>query len=156
VLYAREFFEELSLPFRESAVVGDSYLALLTPGSTGLRLRIDFAQTIVKDTYNGLRLSVVHPERGPLDSLVLRFEDHATFHRRDEAGRNPRGSRRYGTFTDFHLPDDVPWQGAVTYGLRDAIKRYVGVWSPGAWTSENRAPFSIPVPHSAPGAARHH
>ncbi len=69
-LQAREFFAELCLPFRVHAVVGDTYYATPIPG-TPLRLRIDFNATIHADTYGGLRLAVLHPDRGEIDAVAL-------------------------------------------------------------------------------------
>jgi hypothetical protein len=48
--------------FHDSTVVGNTYLAVPTPG-THLRFRIDFTRTIYAETYGGLRLAVVHPDR---------------------------------------------------------------------------------------------
>ena len=83
-LQAPEFFAELCLPFHDHAVVGNTYFAAPVPGAP-LRLRIDFTRTIHADTYGGLRLAVVHPDRGEIDAVALSFVDHGTFHRRDEA-----------------------------------------------------------------------
>jgi hypothetical protein len=138
-LHAREFFADLALPFTESSVVGNTYYA--TPDQGGLlRLRIDFAQTIRADVYNGLRLAVIHPDRGELDATVLRFDDHNTFDHRDAAqGRSP-GTAGHGRIQEFRdHPDIVPWRGAHTSGLRDAIEHYSAVWFPGAWKALARA-----------------
>ncbi|MGW0137517.1 hypothetical protein [Streptomyces calvus] len=141
-LYARMFFmNHLQLPFADAAVVGNTYYATPVPGAP-LRLRIDFTRTVRADEYDGLRLATIHQDGGELDAVVLRFEDHKTFDHRDSTqGRNPRDSG-YGTIHEFRdRPEWVPWKGAHTNGLRDAIEHYSSVWFPGAWTA------------SAPGAA---
>ncbi|MEU7148703.1 hypothetical protein AB0B15_11790 [Streptomyces sp. NPDC045456] len=131
-LQAPEFFTELCLPFTDSSVVGNTYYATPAPG-TPLRLRIDFHGTIRADTYGGLRLAIIHADRGEIDTVALSFVDHGTFHRRDEAHNISANDSRYGTFDKDHRPGQPPWEGAVTTGLRDAIERYSAVWFPGAW-----------------------
>ena len=133
-LQAPEFFAELCLPFHHSTVVGNTYFAVPVP-DTPLRLRIDFSRTIYADTYGGLRLAVVHPDRGEIDVVALGFVDHGTFHRRDEANNTSPNASGYGTFNKYHRPGRPPWDGAVTTGLRDAIEQYSAVWFPGAWTA---------------------
>ncbi|MGW7423583.1 hypothetical protein ACWGJB_26700 [Streptomyces sp. NPDC054813] len=133
-MYAREFFmEHLKLPFAEAAVVGTTYFATPVSGAP-LRLRIDFSRTIREHEYDGLRLATIHRDGGELDAVALRFEEHKTFDHRDAAqGRTPRESG-YGRFQEFRdRPDWVPWEGAHTDGLRDAVERYASVWFPGAW-----------------------
>ncbi|MER6151586.1 hypothetical protein [Streptomyces hirsutus] len=161
VLHAREFFmEHLKLPFAEAAVVGNTYYAVPVPG-TPLRLRIDFARTIRADEYDGLRLTTIHQDRGELDAVALRFEDHKTFDHRDAArGRSPRDSG-YGTIHEFRdRPDWVPWEGAHTNGLRDAIEQYASAWFPGAWKmpaschAASRNPQRIPSPPEARSGSR--
>jgi hypothetical protein len=135
-LYAREFFmEHLKLPFTDATVVGDTYFAIPVSGGP-LRLRIDFSRAIVADTYGGLRLATVHQDKGELDAVVLRFEDHKTFDHRDATlGRRPR-QVGYGTiYVHRDRPDLVPWKSAHTFGLRDAIEQYAQVWFPGAWSA---------------------
>ncbi|OYP14846.1 hypothetical protein CFC35_10285 [Streptomyces sp. FBKL.4005] len=132
-MHAREFFAELELPFADSAVVGDTYYATPIPGGP-LRLRIDFSPTQWANEYAGLRLATLHQDRGELDVTVLRFADHKTFDHRDSTrGLQPHNSG-YGTFKEFKdRPDWVPWEGAHTNGLRDAIEQYSAVWFPGTW-----------------------
>ncbi|WP_030861904.1 hypothetical protein [Streptomyces sp. NRRL S-37] len=155
-LQAPEFFTELCLPFHDHAVVGNTYYAAPVPG-TPLRLRIDFTRTIYADTYGGLRVAVVHPDRGEIDAVALSFVDHGTFHRRDEANNTSRLSDKYGTFNKHGQP---PWEGAVTTGLRDAIERYTAVWFPGAWAASapkraaGRTSRRTPPPPTAPAGAR--
>lgn len=136
-LYAAEFFAKLSLPFADSTVVGNTYYA--TPNPEGpMRLRIDFCPTIRVGEYDGLRLATIHKERGELDVVTLRFEDHKTFDRRDASrGLTPQASgyARFSVFRD--RPDLVPWAGAQTNRLRDAIEQYTAIWFPGAWPPSN-------------------
>ncbi|MFD7136840.1 hypothetical protein [Streptomyces sp. NPDC059894] len=133
-LQAAEFFAELCLPFHASTVVGNTYFAAPVPG-VPLRLRIDFTGTLHAGTYGGLRVAVVHPERGEIDAVALSFVDHGTFHRRDEATNTRPNTKQYATFSKHHRPGRLPWDGAVTTGLRDAIEQYTAVWFPGAWTA---------------------
>ncbi|AZS87214.1 hypothetical protein ELQ87_25470 [Streptomyces griseoviridis] len=161
-LQATEFFTELCLPFHHHAVVGNTYYAAPAPG-TPLRLRIDFTPTIRADTYGGLRVAVVHPDRGETDAVALSFVDHGTFHRRDEANHTRPNTNQYGTFDTYHRPGRPPWDGAVTSGLRDAIEQYTAVWFPGAWAASmskkaaGRIPRSTPAPSVAPaGPPRTH
>ncbi|MFE6548259.1 hypothetical protein ACFVHS_07640 [Streptomyces sp. NPDC057746] len=148
-LQAPEFFAELCLPFHDSTVVGNTYYAAPTPG-TPLRLRIDFSGTIYADTYGGLRLAVVHPDRGEIDVVALSFLDHGTFHRRDEATNTRPNTKQYGTFDKYHRPGRPPWEGAVTTGLRDAIEQYTAVWFPGAWTATAPSRAAGRTAHTAP------
>ncbi|MEU3299757.1 hypothetical protein ABZ729_08035 [Streptomyces sp. NPDC006678] len=161
-MHAREFYAELGLPFADRAVVGTTYYATPAPGDP-LRLRVDFCRTIRADEYDGLRLATIHEDRGELDVAILRFEDHRTFEHRDATqGRGPSHSG-YGTFQEFrNRPDWVPWEGAHTNGLRDAIEQYTAVWFPGAWqaSAPNRAAGRNahktvpPPPGPAPGRTR--
>ncbi|MFD4994671.1 hypothetical protein [Streptomyces buecherae] len=150
-LQAPEFFAELRLPFRDHTVVGTTYFAAPIPGSP-LRLRIDFSPTIYADTYGGLRVALVHSDRGQLDAVTLSFVDHGTFHRRDEATVTRPNTKRYGTFDKYHRPGQPPWEGAVTTGLREAIEQYTSIWFPGAWAASvpnrttGRTAHAQPVP----------
>ncbi|MCZ4101318.1 MULTISPECIES: hypothetical protein [unclassified Streptomyces] len=151
-----------SLPFRHSTVVGATYFASPTPDGP-LRLRIAFTGTIHAGTYGGLRLAVIHPDRGEIDAVALSFVDHGTFHRRDEAANTSKNTKRYGTFDTYHRPGQPPWEGAVTTGLRDAIQQYTAVWFPGAWRAvaarraAGRTAREVPAPpatHAPGGHAR--
>ncbi|MFF7476821.1 hypothetical protein [Streptomyces sp. NPDC008092] len=133
-LQAPEFFAELFLPFHDHTVVGNTYFATPVPGQP-LRLRISFTGTIHADTYGGLRLAVIHRDRGEIDAVALSFLHHGTFHRRDEATNTPPNTKQYATFGTYHRPGRPPWEGAVTTGLRDAIEQYTAVWFPGAWNT---------------------
>ncbi|WP_406436032.1 hypothetical protein OHB00_18655 [Streptomyces sp. NBC_00631] len=148
-LQAPEFFAELCLPFHDSTVVGNTYFAAPVPG-VPLRLRIDFTGTIHADTYGGLRLAVVHPDRGEIDAVVLSFLDHGTFHRRDEATNTRPNTKQHGTFDTYHRPGRPPWEGAVTTGLRDAIEQYTAVWFPGAWTASAPSRAAARTAHTSP------
>ncbi|MFF4867220.1 hypothetical protein ACFY3J_37295 [Streptomyces sp. NPDC001231] len=160
VLHARAFFmEHLKLPFAEATVVGNTYYATPIPGGP-LRLRIDFARTI-RDEYDGLRLATIHQDRGELDAVEMRFEDHKTFDHRDAArGCSPLESG-YGTSHEFRDGSDwVPWEGAHTNGLRDAIEQYASTWFPGAWKTPpprravSRITQKVPSPPAARGGSR--
>ncbi|QEV04950.1 hypothetical protein [Streptomyces prasinus] len=156
-LHARAFFmEHLKLPSVDAAVVGNTYFATPAPGSP-LRLRIDFARTIRADEYDGLRLATIHQDRGELDVVVLRFEDHNTFDHRDAArGRSPQESG-YGTFYEFRdRPDWVPWEGAHTHVLRDAIEQYASVWFPGAREAPAPSRASARTARKAPASPATH
>lgn len=149
-LQAAEFFAELCLRFHDHAVVGNTYFAAPGPGSL-LRVRIDLTGTIHADTYDGLRVAVIHPERGEIDAVVLTFVDHGTFHRRDEATNTRPNTKQYGTFGKYHRPGRPPWDGAVTTGLRDAIEQYTAVWFAGALAaSVPRRTAGYPATHSRP------
>ncbi|WP_164990964.1 hypothetical protein [Streptomyces sp. GZWMJZ-114] len=54
MLHARESFDDLRLPLRERAVVGDSSPAVPTPPGRPPATAVYFAQTIVADNYGGL------------------------------------------------------------------------------------------------------
>jgi hypothetical protein len=130
-LHARQFFlQHLALPYEGGAVIGNSYYATPNPGSP-LRLRIDFQPTITEHEYDGLRLRVIHTDRGALDTTVLSFADHDTFTDRDTR-REAQGSGRDSDdrFRDWHNHGRPPWHGAHTEGLTYAIEQYVQLWFP--------------------------
>ncbi|MGY9065339.1 hypothetical protein [Streptomyces sp. CAS3] len=151
-LQAPEFFAELGLPFHDSTAVGNTYYATPVPDAP-LRLRITFARTISADTYGGLRVAVIHPDRGEVDAVALSFLDHDTFRRRDEAKSGFVHSGEYGTFSKYHRPGQPPWAGAVTTGLRDAIKQYTAVWFPGAWAASAPSHGAGSTAHKMPAPA---
>ncbi|MEV5878028.1 hypothetical protein AB0L75_28145 [Streptomyces sp. NPDC052101] len=161
-LHARKFFVELKLPFTDSAVIGDVYYAIPMPGGP-LRLRIDFSPTIYAGGYDGLRIAAIHQDRGELDATILWFTEYKTFDHRDSTqGRNPHNSG-YGTFREFRdRPDWVPWNGAHTNALRDAIEQYTCVWFPGAWKASSprravgRTTQNAPARPSTRGPSRTH
>ncbi|MFG3384075.1 hypothetical protein [Streptomyces sp. NPDC047999] len=127
---------------------------------TPLRLRISFAGSIYADTFGGLRLAVVHADRGEIDAVALDFVDHGTFHRRDEAHNTTVNSKQYGRFSVSRRPGKPPWEGAVTTGLRDAIEQYTAVWFPGAWAepapprTAGRTAHKTPAPPTARSGGR--
>ncbi|MEH0442003.1 hypothetical protein QBA74_42120 [Streptomyces scabiei] len=129
--------------------MGNTYFAAPIPGAP-LRLRIDFTRTIHADTYGGLRLAVVHPDRGEIDAVALSFLDHGTFHRRDEATNTRPNTKQHGTFDTYHRRGRPPWEGAVTTGLRDAIEQYTAVWFPGAWTASAPSRAAARTEHTSP------
>lgn len=133
VLHAREFFAELELPFADSAVVGDTYYATPIPDGR-LRLRINFSPTQMGQRVR--RPAARHPPPGP-----RRTRRHHPPVRRAQDVRSPRLHARSSTaqLGLRHRPDWVPWKGAHTNGLRDAIEQYSAVWFPDAspvrWTT---------------------
>ncbi|MFF6772755.1 hypothetical protein ACFY8W_04240 [Streptomyces sp. NPDC012637] len=148
-LQAPEFFAEMCLPFPDSTVVGNTYYATPVAGAP-LRLRISFTGNIHADTYGGLRLAVVHADRGEIDAVALNFVDHGTFQRRDEAHNTRKGTKQYGTFDTYRRPGKPPWEGAVTTGLRDAIGQYTAIWFPGAWAASATRRTTGLTAHKAP------
>ncbi|MFD7862204.1 hypothetical protein [Streptomyces sp. NPDC059783] len=145
-LHAQQFFDDvLELPFHQYAVVGDALYAAPQP-DTPLRLRIDFAPTIRRDEYDGLRLRVIHPDQGVLDTAILRFADHGTFERRDAARGLSAGRDGYAVIRDWHR-SGLAWHGADGTGLRTAIEQYAHLWFPPPTTSQPaRRPVTRPTP----------
>ncbi|MFD7017544.1 hypothetical protein [Streptomyces sp. NPDC059928] len=133
-LHVQQFFDDvLALPFDDHAVVGNAYYAAPQPDSV-LRLRIDFAPTIRHGEYDGLRLRVIHPDQGVVDTVILPFAEHATFTRRDAARALGVGSDGHAVFRDWgdrRSAVEPPWKGADGGGLHTAIQRYARVWFPG-------------------------
>ncbi|MET9958179.1 hypothetical protein ABZ128_03675 [Streptomyces sp. NPDC006326] len=147
------FADHLTLPYPEAAVVGDAYYAAPVP-DLPLRLRIDFAPTIYAGRYDGLRLQVVHLDKGPIDTAVLRFADHGAFDVRDRRlGRRP-GEGGYGTFNDWHHSEHPPWAGIGVTRLRAAIDQYVRLWIPGAPPVRTSPPLTAPVPQARTSPSR--
>ncbi|MFI9210251.1 hypothetical protein ACIGW7_19200 [Streptomyces sp. NPDC053253] len=124
-LHTEEFFDQLGLPLPFGTVVGGVYYA--NPTDSPIRLRIDFARTAMDRQYDGLRLTVIHAERGALDTVHLRFADHGTFTRRD-AKLGPGAGN--GVMRDWHKDGLPPWAGADFTGLRTAIVAFVRVSCP--------------------------
>ncbi|MEU9245923.1 hypothetical protein [Streptomyces sp. NPDC048385] len=129
-LHAQHFFTDLlDLPVHERRVIGDTCYAVITPDSP-LRLRLEFAQTIREREYGGLRLSLLHSDRGALDHAYLSFADHGTFAVRDaRLGKQP-GHDGYGVVRDWHHDDTSPWIGVAVIPLSHAIRHYLKVWTP--------------------------
>ncbi|MFE0772217.1 hypothetical protein [Streptomyces sp. NPDC058861] len=131
-LFAEQFFDDhLALPYAEAAVVGDDYYARPT-FDLPLRLRIGFAEGRVHQRYEGLRLQIVHLERGRIDAQVLSFAEHGAFSARDQRLGIKPGFSNYGSFTDWRPTDTPPWTGIDVTQLRNAIGTYVQLWFPGA------------------------
>ncbi|MFI8105360.1 hypothetical protein [Streptomyces sp. NPDC086023] len=126
-LHAQKFFAELDPPFTTGFVVGDSYYAALAADSA-LRLRIDFAPTIRHGEYDGLRLTVIHPERGALHVETLTFAEYHTFTQRDTARGKSPGHDGYARIRDWHPSGPPPWQGADLTGLRQAVTAFTAMW----------------------------
>ncbi|MFE2518391.1 hypothetical protein ACFXG9_24130 [Streptomyces mirabilis] len=91
-MHAPEFFAELRLPFPSGTTVGTTYYATPIAGAP-LRLQIGFTDTQYRNAYGGLRLTVMHVDRGTIDAVALSFADHGTFH------------RRQGTLHHRNMPD---------------------------------------------------
>lgn len=150
-LHAQQFFDDvLELPLHQYAIVGDALYAAPQPNSA-LRLRIDFAPSIRHGEYNGLRLRVIHPDQGVLDTTILRFADHGTFARRDAARDLAAGHDGYAVIRDWHAHNRPPWQGADGTGLRTAIEQYAHFWFPPP-TAVSR-PSARPVAQPTPSAS---
>ncbi|MGZ2362058.1 hypothetical protein LRE75_36285 [Streptomyces sp. 372A] len=151
-LHAQQFFDDvLELPLYQYAVVGDSLYAAPQPNSS-LRLRIDFAPTIRRDEYNGLRLRVIHPEQGEVDTVLLRFSEYGTFDRRDTARALVAGMDGYAVFRDWHSSGPA-WYGADGTGLRTVIEQYIHLWFPPPAVSRQQArpvAQSTPTPGASP------
>ncbi|KPC62632.1 hypothetical protein [Streptomyces chattanoogensis] len=154
-LYVQQFFDSVvTLPFDDHAVVGNSYYATPHPDSP-LRLRIDFAPTIRHGEYDGLRLRVIHPNQGVLDTAILPFADHGTFARRDAARDLAAGKDGYAVFRDWNgaRTGEPPWKGAQGTGLRTAIRQYALIWFPDASAPASARPTAARtvLPAIAPG-----
>lgn len=156
-LRAPEFFAELRLPFPSGTTVGNTYYATPIAGSP-LRLQISFTDTMYRNTYGGLRLTVMHTDRGKIDAVALSFADHGTFRRRE-------GKLHQGNMPDtFHItyarPGQPSWEGAETTGLREAIEKYASIWFPDAWATPartrtaGRTALKAAAPHGIRGDAR--
>ncbi|WP_432012667.1 hypothetical protein [Streptomyces cucumeris] len=156
-MHAPEFFAELRLPFPSGTTVGTTYYATPIAGSP-LRLQIGFTATQYRNAYGGLRLTVMHMERGKIDAVALSFADHGTFRRRQG---QLHGRNMPDTFNiTLASPGKPSWEGADFTGLRDAIERYAGIWFPGTWTASapsraaSRSAHATPSPPAARSGAR--
>ncbi|MFJ6574019.1 hypothetical protein ACIQNU_42150 [Streptomyces sp. NPDC091292] len=154
-MHAPEFFAELRLPFPSGITVGTTYYA--TPiADSPLRLQIGFTDTQYRNAYGGLRMTVMHVDRGTIDAVALSFADHGTF----RSAQGPLRSRNMPHTFNITLaePGQPSWEGADFTGLRDAIERYATVWFPGAWTASaprrvaSKSAHTNPVPPAARGA----
>ncbi|WP_319683828.1 hypothetical protein [Streptomyces sp. AK02-01A] len=127
--------------------MGNTYYA--TPIADGtLRLQISFTDTMYRNIYGGLRLTVMHVDRGEIDAVALSFAGHSTFFRRE-------GALYHRNMPDtFNItlarPGQPLWEGADTAGLRDAIERYTAVWFSGAWTASAPSRAAGRTAHTAP------
>ncbi|MEV7955252.1 hypothetical protein [Streptomyces sp. NPDC088141] len=129
-LYAEQFFtEHLALPFNSAAVIGDSYYAAPS-SSSPLRLCVDFAPTIRRGEYDGLRLRLIHPDQGVIDTVVLSFATHGTFTVRDARRQIAPGADGFARIRDWHDNGVPPWTGAGVAGLRRAVQQYAQCWFP--------------------------
>ncbi|MFJ6783625.1 hypothetical protein [Streptomyces yangpuensis] len=154
------FTQELALTFDNAAVVGNSYYAAAPDSS--LRLRVSFQPTIRHGEYGGLHLSIVHPDRGPIDEIVLSFADHGTFRTRDRtAGRTER-SDGYAVFRDFNprTSRPAPWAGGDWTRLKAAVTRYADLWfstrpTPPRTGASIARTTSLPLAEKAAAHGRH-
>ncbi|MCX5583017.1 MULTISPECIES: hypothetical protein [Streptomyces] len=152
-LHAAEFFAELQPAF-PGAVVGNTYYGIPVADSP-VRIRIDFQSTIRHREYDGLRLAVLHPDRGTLDTVFLSFADHQTFARRDAATGIGPGRDGYARFRDWHETGPPPWKGADLTGLRRGITHYTQVWAPAPAPDHSRPSLpTLPTARPASGRSR--
>lgn len=130
-MHAEQFFTgHLALPFNSAAVIGDSYYGTPSPSSP-LRLCVDFAPTIRRGEYDGLRLRLIHPDQGIIDTVVLSFATHGTFTLRDARRQIVPGADGFARICDRHDNGVPPWAGAGAAGLRRAVLQYAPVLVPG-------------------------
>lgn len=102
-----------------------------------------------------MRLTVVHPDRGALDTAVLTFADHQTFARRDAAQDIGPGWDGYARIRDWHENGPPPWKGADLTGLRLAITHYTQIWAPAPAPEHSRLSLpTLPTPRPASGHTR--
>ncbi|MGW7303950.1 hypothetical protein ACWGI1_00040 [Streptomyces sp. NPDC054835] len=154
-LFAEEFFSNhLTLPYVDAAVVGDTYYARPDP-DLPLRLRIDFADTKMHQRYDGLRMQVVHLERGRIDAQFLSFADYGAFAARDARMDWRPGNGLHGTFSVGRSTQTPEWQGINVTHLRTAIDRYIQVWFPGAPPARTAPQTSVPLAMPRTAAASH-
>ncbi|MGW4204197.1 hypothetical protein [Streptomyces sp. NPDC004726] len=126
-LHAEQFFTT-ALPHQlDGSVIGGAFYAQAP--DLGIRLRIDFYETIRQHNYGGMRLSVIHFDKGQLDAITLSFADHGTFRARDRRNGTRPGTSGHATIRDFpHDEEHRPWQGGDFTALADAIHRYARIW----------------------------
>ncbi|WP_406401948.1 hypothetical protein [Streptomyces uncialis] len=150
-LHAEQFFTQ-AFPHRlDGAVVGNSFYAASPPGSQ-LRLRIDFYETIYQHKYGGLRLTVLHPDKGTVDVIALSFKDHGTFRERDTTRTYDQGFVHAGLGGT-----EPPWKGGDFTHLAQAVRTYARMWgfpaSEPTVRSAQRAASLLPAPSRVRGTA---
>lgn len=120
------FTQALDLPLTGAVVIGDVFYAAPTAAAP-LRLRIGFSPTIRQGEFNGLHLTVVHPDHGPIDTVHLAFAELGTFTARDERLRSEnRFHLQAGTIRkDARVPD---WPQGDFTALQTAVAQYVRMW----------------------------
>ncbi|MER5758902.1 hypothetical protein [Streptomyces sp. NPDC002082] len=130
-LQPRWFFDqELALNLPGGTVIGQSYYATPSPRSP-LRLRVDFHPTLRHGEYGGLRVRILHEDKGAIDDVVLSFVDHRTFQSRDQSAGSYPGLSGHGVFTDYNTATGGPgWSGGDWTPLREAITHYADLWFP--------------------------
>ncbi|MFI6289365.1 hypothetical protein ACIBCM_32250 [Streptomyces sp. NPDC051018] len=144
-LHAEQFFTSVLPHQLDGSVIGEAFYAQVP--DQGIRLRIDFYETIHQHTYGGLRLSAIHPDQGQLDAVTLSFADHGTFRARDlRTGTRP-GTSGYATIRDFpHDEEHRPWQGGDFTTLADAVHRYARIWGIPAPAGRKAPRATAPAP----------
>ncbi|MEU3602646.1 hypothetical protein ABZ714_28615 [Streptomyces sp. NPDC006798] len=150
-LHAQQFFTSGFPHQLPGVVIGNSFYSQ-APDS-GHRLRIDFYETIMKHKYGGLRLSVLHPDRGKIDVVVLSFKEYGTFRARDAASGSTYDRDVVRAFPGGAEP---PWYGGDFTFLVRAVHAYAGMWgfpAPDA-TARTPKPAASPVPAPSPARAR--
>lgn len=150
-LHAEQFFTEAFPHQLDGAVVGNSFYAAPPPGSQ-IRLRIDFYETIYHQKYGGLRLSVLHPDQGKIDTIALSFKDYGTFRARGTSRINDRDVVHAGLGGS-----EPPWKGGDSTSLAHAVHTYAGMWGypapDPAVRSTKRATAPAPAPSRVRGTA---
>ncbi|MFG2483434.1 hypothetical protein ACGFSI_11840 [Streptomyces virginiae] len=102
-----------------------------------------------------MRLAVLHPDRGALDTAVLTFADHQTFARRDAAQGIGPGWDSYARIREWQEDGPPPWSGADLTGLRRAIAHYIQIWAPSPASDHSRPSLpTLPTARPAPGRSR--
>ncbi|MFD9715828.1 hypothetical protein [Streptomyces sp. NPDC059076] len=150
-LHAEQFFTDAFPLQLEGEVVGNSFYAV-PPSGSQIRLRIDFYETIYRQQYGGLRLSILHPDQGKIDVIALPFKDYGTFRARDTSRSYDRDVVHAGLGGS-----EPPWKGGDFTSLAHAVHTYAGMWGYPApeptVRSTNRATRPVPAPSRVRGTA---
>lgn len=113
-------------PLPEAEVIGQSLYARPTPASP-LRLRLDLVPGPRSGEFTGVKATVLHPEGGEIDRVVLPFIEHGTF--ANHTRRFTRGipGRVIYTAVD-HWDGEHIWRLGDYTALADAVMSYVRLW----------------------------
>ncbi|MFI1886010.1 hypothetical protein [Streptomyces jumonjinensis] len=147
-LHAEQFFTSGFPHQLAGVVIGNSFYSQ-APDS-GHRLRIDFYETITQHKYGGLRLSVIHPDRGKIDTLALSFKEYGTFRARDAAS----GTYDRDVVHAFPGGAEPPWRGGDFTSLVHAVHTYAGMWGFPAPDLTARPSSRVAAPAPAPSRVR--